>query len=85
MLLCSMSSTHSFLAPPPSHPAGLTPHNPFIRHMPRLEEYMRLVEQRRLTQLSRGASQACIERNTLPHVYKRIPRSSDATEDNTEK
>lgn len=46
---------------------------------------MRLIEQRRLAHLSRGASQSCIEHNTLSHVYKRILRSSDGTEDNTEK
>ena len=72
-------SSHSFLPPPAHHPY------PFLRHSTRLDDYMRLVEQRRLAHLSRGASQACIERNTLPHVYKRILRSSDATEDNTEK
>lgn len=74
--------------PPPLIPltsSFLPPHHyPFLRHT-RLEEYMRLVEQRRLAQLSRGASHAIIERNTLSHVYKRTPRSTDPTEDNTEK
>lgn len=49
---------------------------------------MRLVEQRRMAQLSRGASQSCIERNTLSHSYKRLLRSNssvDNQEDNTEK
>lgn len=51
---------------------------------------MRLVEQRRMAQLSRGASQTCIERNTLSHSYKRLARSNssldgDSNEDNTEK
>ncbi len=80
---------HSFL---PSHH-----HYPFLRPSTRLEEYMRLVEQRRMVQLSRGATQTCIERNTLSHSYKRLLRNSVQTsntgsgegavilDDNTEK
>lgn len=81
--------------PPPLIPLGNSPflggnphHYPFLRPSTRLEEYMRLVEQRRMAQLSRGASQTCIERNTLSHSYKRLLRSSgsvDGQEDNTEK
>lgn len=83
--------------PPPLIPLGNNPflagpphHYPFLRPSTRLEEYMRLVEQRRMAQLSRGASQTCIERNTLSHSYKRLLRSNssvdgDTNEDNTEK
>lgn len=76
-------SNNPFLAGPPHH-------YPFLRPSTRLEEYMRLVEQRRMAQLSRGATQTCIERNTLSHSYKRLLRSNssvdgDSNEDNTEK
>ena len=54
-----------------------------------LHNFIRLDEQRRLAQLSRGASQSCIERNTLSHTYKKPVRSAgaeaEAGEDNTEK
>lgn len=58
---------------------------PFLsRHMQaRLEDYMRIIEQRRLA-VNRGASQSTIERNTFPHKYKKIQRSGDG-EDNIEK
>ena len=43
------------------------------RHMTyRLEDYMRVVEQRRLIAVNRGASQETIERFTFPHKYKRV-------------
>jgi hypothetical protein len=47
---------------------------PFLaRHMTaRLEDYMRVVEQRRLAQMNRGASQDTIERYTFPHKYKQV-------------
>ena len=88
------SHHHHHHPPPPLIPLGNNPfmpgshHYPFMRPSTRLEEYMRLVEQRRMAQLSRGASQSCIERNTLSHSYKRLLRSSntvDNQEDNTEK
>lgn len=56
------------------------------RHLSyRLEDYLRLMEQRRLHMMNRGASKDTIEKNTFPHKYKRIKRSSDEMEDNTEK
>lgn len=60
---------------------------PFLaRHMTaRLEDYMRVVEQRRLAQINRGATQDTIERCTFPHKYKQVKRSTDDVEDNTEK
>ncbi|XP_071451097.1 uncharacterized protein [Hetaerina americana] len=60
---------------------------PFIaRHMSaRLEDYMRLVERRRLAHMNRGATQETIERFTFPHSYKKVKRSTDDMEDNTEK
>jgi len=47
---------------------------PFLaRHMTaRLEDYMRVVEQRRLAQINRGATQDTIERCTFPHKYKQV-------------
>lgn len=47
---------------------------PFLaRHMTaRLEDYMRVVEQRRLAQMNRGATQDTIERYTFPHKYKQV-------------
>ncbi|VVC25107.1 Zinc finger, RING-type,Zinc finger, RING/FYVE/PHD-type [Cinara cedri] len=56
------------------------------RHLSyRLEDYLRLMEQRRIHMMNRGASKDTIEKNTFPHKYKRIKRSSDEMEDNTEK
>lgn len=84
---------HHHHPPPPliplgnnSFPLGMH-HYQFLRPTTRLEEYIRLVEQRRMAQLSRGASQTCIERNTLSHSYKRLLRSgcNNGEEDNTEK
>lgn len=88
---------HHPLHPPPLIPLGATAgghhasllptshhHYPFLRPSTRLEEYMRLVEQRRMVQLSRGATQTCIERNTLSHSYKKFLRSG-SLDDNTEK
>nr|CAD7426783.1 unnamed protein product [Timema monikensis] len=56
---------------PPVLPPELMPFPFLARHMTaRLEDYMRVVEQRRLAQLTRGASQDTIERYTFPHKYK---------------
>lgn len=59
---------------------------PFLtRHMQvRLDDYMRIIEQRRNMAVNRGASQATIERNTFPHKYKRIIKCIDG-DDNLEK
>ncbi|GIY21288.1 hypothetical protein CDAR_164811 [Caerostris darwini] len=46
-------------------------------------EYVRLVDQRRMG-MNRGASQSTIERNTLPHKYKKIMKCTE-NEDNLEK
>lgn len=71
---------------PPVLPPELMPFPFLARHMTaRLEDYMRVVEQRRLAQMNRGASQETIERYTFPHKYKQVKRSTDDTEDNTEK
>jgi len=44
------------------------------RNMAGLEEYMRIMEQRRASNMNRGASRGCIERNTFPHKFtKRAP------------
>ncbi|GAB6019296.1 hypothetical protein CHUAL_000891 [Chamberlinius hualienensis] len=48
----------------------------------RLEDYMRVVEQRRL--VNRGASQTTIEKNTFPHRYKMVQKCTEV-EDNIEK
>nr|CAD7196408.1 unnamed protein product [Timema douglasi] len=71
---------------PPVLPPELMPFPFLARHMTaRLEDYMRVVEQRRLAQLTRGASQDTIERYTFPHKYKQVKRAVDDTEDATEK
>jgi len=45
----------------------------FTRHFSyRLEDYLRLMEQRRLHLMNRGASKDTIEKNTFPHKYKRV-------------
>ncbi|XP_015914444.1 E3 ubiquitin-protein ligase arkadia-C isoform X2 [Parasteatoda tepidariorum] len=49
----------------------------------RIEDYMRFVDQRRMA-VNRGASQATIERYTLPHKYKKIIKCNE-NEDNLEK
>lgn len=46
---------------------------------------MRVLDQRRLACLNRGASQDTIERFTFPHKYKRVKRAMDELEDTTEK
>jgi len=43
------------------------------RHLSyRLEDYLRLMEQRRIHMMNRGASKDTIEKNTFPHKYKRV-------------
>ncbi|XP_054719013.1 E3 ubiquitin-protein ligase arkadia-C-like [Uloborus diversus] len=49
----------------------------------RLEDYLRIVDQRRMA-VNRGATQATIERNTLPHKYKKIIKCNE-NDDNLEK
>ncbi|XP_076309618.1 uncharacterized protein LOC143224957 isoform X1 [Tachypleus tridentatus] len=69
----------------PDIPPSIYPHYmPFFpRHIQaRLEDYMRIVEQRRMA-VNRGATQATIEQNTFPHKYKKLQRSEG--EDNIEK
>ncbi|XP_046397529.1 mucin-5AC-like isoform X2 [Ischnura elegans] len=56
---------------------------PFIPRSARLEELVLL--RRRLAHLNRGATQETIERFTFPHSYKKVKRSTDDLEDNTEK
>lgn len=60
---------------------------PFLaRHMSaRLQDYLRVVEQRHQAQLNRGASQDTIERNTFPHKYKRMKKNIEDNEDYIEK
>lgn len=58
---------------PPVIAPELTPLPFLARHMAaRLEDYMRVVEQRRLAQMNRGANQETIERYTFPHKYKQV-------------
>lgn len=47
-------------------------------------EYIRLMEQRRVVENSKGASKTCIERNTFPHKFKRIPREKCEDEEDDE-
>lgn len=54
-------------------PTDIIPFPYLARHMSaRLEDYMRIVEQRRLAQMNRGATQDTIERCTFPHKYKQV-------------
>lgn len=51
------------------------------RHMSaRLEHYMRVVDQRRMTHISCGATQESIESHTFPHKYKRVKKVENAEE-----
>nr|XP_018908831.1 PREDICTED: uncharacterized protein YMR317W [Bemisia tabaci] len=49
-----------------------------------LDNYIRVVNHRRLQSMNQGASQDTIERTTFPHKYKRINRTDDS-DDNIEK
>lgn len=40
--------------------------------MSRLENYMRIVDLRRMAHISCGATQESIESHTFPHKYKRV-------------
>lgn len=42
------------------------------RHMTRLDNYMRIVDLRRMAHISCGATQESIESHTFPHKYKRV-------------
>ena len=46
--------------------------------------HMRMMEQRRTMEHNRGASRGCIERNTFPHKFKKMARSSAKEEDESE-
>ncbi|KAL1116282.1 hypothetical protein AAG570_005777, partial [Ranatra chinensis] len=70
---------------PPVLPPELMSFPLWTRHMTRLEDIMRVAEHRRLATANRGASQDTIERFTFPHKYKRMKRTTDDMEDNTEK
>jgi hypothetical protein len=62
---------------PPVLPPELMPFPFLARHMTaRLEDYMRVVEQRRLAQMNRGATQDTIERFTFPHKYRQVGQVS---------
>ncbi|XP_020706736.2 E3 ubiquitin-protein ligase Arkadia isoform X2 [Athalia rosae] len=50
----------------------------------RLEHYMRIVDQRRMTHISCGATQESIESHTFPHKYKRVKKIENG-EDSVEK
>lgn len=51
-----------------------------------LEEYMRIMEQRRAGNINRGASRGCIERNTFPHKFtKRAPGEEDEDDEEADK
>lgn len=42
------------------------------RHISRLDNYMRIVDLRRMAHISCGATQESIESHTFPHKYKRV-------------
>ncbi|XP_077268234.1 uncharacterized protein LOC143900585 isoform X1 [Temnothorax americanus] len=44
------------------------------RHMSRLDNYMRIVDLRRMAHISCGATQESIESHTFPHKYKRVKK-----------
>ncbi|XP_055698103.1 uncharacterized protein LOC129798784 isoform X2 [Phlebotomus papatasi] len=64
---------------------GLRPDRDTHPLLSRLNQFVRVIEARGLAGSNRGATQEVIERNTFPHKYKRVPRSTDGDEDNTEK
>ncbi|KAK3915569.1 E3 ubiquitin-protein ligase RNF165 [Frankliniella fusca] len=67
-------------------PTELIPFPYLARHMTaRLEDYMRIVEQRRLAQMNRGATQDTIERCTFPHKYKQRKRPPGDHDEDVEK
>lgn len=51
---------------------------------PPISEYIRMMEQRRTMENHRGASKSCIERNTFPHKFKKIPREKPEDEEEEE-
>lgn len=80
----TISGSAEILVPPPLVPLPL-----LARHMSaRLQDYLRVVEERHLTHASRGATQDMIERNTFPHKYRRVrkqPLSEADIDDSSEK
>jgi hypothetical protein len=62
------------------HHHGLLALSPLLQTV-RSEEHLRMMEQRRALENHRGASRGCIERNTLPHKFRRVKRSLTDTED----
>lgn len=72
---------YSFSELQPTFPPPFYQYLSYVRHMP---DYMRIFQHRHASAVNRGASQAVIERNTFPHKYKKIQRSSEA-EDSLEK
>ena len=76
--------------PPPHHhhhhpppPPGMMPY--LLQTVPGLNDlHMRMMEQRRTMEHNRGASRGCIERNTFPHKFKKMARSSAKEEDESE-
>ncbi|XP_053978609.1 uncharacterized protein LOC128876348 isoform X4 [Hylaeus volcanicus] len=62
------SGTHDMMPLPP-----LMPLSPSPRPL-RLEDYMRLVDLRRMAHISCGATQESIESHTFPHKYKRVKK-----------
>ena len=68
--------------PPPHHhhhhpPPGMMPY--LLQTVPGLNDlHMRMMEQRRTMEHNRGASRGCIERNTFPHKFKKMAKSTSA-------
>ncbi|KAK2588852.1 hypothetical protein KPH14_001721 [Odynerus spinipes] len=67
------SITRGTTVPPPAGLPDLILHQ--ARHMSaRLENYMRIVDLRRMAHISCGATQESIESHTFPHKYKRVKK-----------
>lgn len=77
------SITRGNTLPPTTGLPDLILHQP--RHMSaRLEDYMRIVDLRRMGHMNYGATQESIESHTFPHKYKRVKKVENS-EDGVEK
>ncbi|KAJ6634235.1 E3 ubiquitin-protein ligase [Pseudolycoriella hygida] len=72
---------------PEDHPQNPNVHTHLVSRLSRLHQFVRVIEEHGLVygRPPQGATQEVIERNTLPHKYKRVRRSSEIEEDEGEK
>ncbi|KAG4069517.1 hypothetical protein HA402_006883 [Bradysia odoriphaga] len=73
---------------PENHPPNPNVHTHLVSRLSRLHQFVRVIEEQGGLVYGRppqGATQEVIERNTLPHKYKRVRRSSEIDDDEGEK